>query len=192
MKIILLVVLTGFICLKTKAQTESSKTPPSQAILLKEVNALVDDYQLAVIKSARCKDNKNYDLASILSKFAPNAVIEVSSLRSGSNIIKRTPREYFSRLKNLCTALNYDSVSVAYLRNIISGTNILRDGNSCIIDTNITQRFEAYRNNARVYCDITVRKIHVSFYLEDGITVGRITRVSIVATDQCLKTITDR
>lgn len=174
------------------AQLEQSRNLPPEKTLLLEVNRLVDDYKIAVIKSARCNANKTYTLSSILSKFAPGAIIEVSSLRSSTGIIKRTPQEYFSRLKNLCTALNYDSVSVAYSPSTIENSNILRNGNSCVIDTNITQRFEAYRDNQRVYCDITVRKIHVSFYLKGGEYTGRITKISIVATDRCLPTISER
>lgn len=167
-------------------ESGSYKFPPD-SILLKKAQYLVDNYKVAVILAVNCKNNY-FNLESILNKFTKDAIIEVSSVNS-DHIRKKTVTEYFSRLRDFCRGINYDSIDISFPSDIIKPNEIKKEySNVCSVNKDIIQVFKAYRNNNSnpVYCDVTIKRIWVVFVAnQDGSYSALINRVSVLNTQNC-------
>lgn len=188
------ILFTLFICLTSLgAWTQSedrSKVLPPDKILLEKFQFIVSNYKMAVILSSNCR-NTQYDEESILDMFAIDAKIEVSILGRNEppRTISRTPKEYFSRLKNLCKGINYDSISIQFLPDILRKDEIkVRSDYTCEIKRDIVQKFVAFKRGQPnpVYCDVTIKLIAVDFLLQrDGSYKALIKSVTVEGTRGC-------
>ena len=178
------------LCMTATAQPSErrNKSLPSFDIIRDEAQGLLNDYKTAVVRAVRNR-TREYDLTTILEKFTPSAMIEMSSLRT--RIIKRkTPYAYFTALKDLSKGINYDSVDITFPSDPLMDDQIeiSKLDNSCTINHPFIQRFRGYRAGCTqpVYCDVTIRRIYVVFtLLRDGTYRARIADVTIDSTNAC-------
>ena len=165
---------------------EYRKVPPlSDATLRDYAQNLVNSYKVAVIKSVKCKTH--FSLESILQKFTVDAKIEISNLRDSSK--KRlSPEVYFGVLRRVSCGINFDSVNIKFAPDLITSAQISRPFNNfCIVNKDITQRFEGFRNGRQEYCDVTIKEIKMQFVPQvNGSYKALISYISVKSTQNCM------